>query len=385
MTGSPVSSSPSPALLSRSPGGGLHAAARPLLQGAGWRPSAIFGCASASATGGAQFERPLSLSELSEGPYFVVASWLTDRDLCASDALCRLCRSMNRANAGPWRMLGSRMFRGIELDGDGGFEPEELCSRDSRGCAASMGRAKYPRFDWKSRYGRFRNEVLTFQMPFGGAEITHTGHPDEVAYCSCRLRADVLSSSSEGSCLYIEVEVISNADNLSLAVVDFEAGGRSSVTFSPDTGAVIRERKVRESPRTVEGAFVQPLQATPPGRRFEGSMGICLKNGQLAFFRRCVAHGGADEELQLEAWECTGFVTDLSWAEGRSLTPCIAFRDEGAYRVRIVKVGSEPPVPPAAMPSGPEESSWTTLDWEAAQPIPQEVTTAPADTSVQPR
>ena len=64
-------------------------------------------------------------------------------------------------------------------------------------------------------------------------------------------------------------------DNLSLAVVDFESGGRSSVrfdwqisrqsvhfpqccmsrlslkrrTFSPDTGAVIREKKLRESPR----------------------------------------------------------------------------------------------------------------------------------------
>ena len=26
-------------------------------------------------------------------------------------------------------------------------------------------------------------------------------------------------------------------------------------------------------------------------------------------------------------------------AQGRRLTPCLAFRDEGAYRVRIVRIG----------------------------------------------
>ena len=36
--------------------------------------------------------------------------------------------------------------------------------------------------------------------------------------------------------IYVEVEIEKNADNLSLAIVDFDQGGKSSVTFSPDTG-----------------------------------------------------------------------------------------------------------------------------------------------------
>jgi hypothetical protein len=35
---------------------------------------------------------------------------------------------------------------------------------------------------------------------------------------------------------YVEVQIKKNADNLSLAIVDFDQGGKSSVTFSPDTG-----------------------------------------------------------------------------------------------------------------------------------------------------
>merc|ERR1712228_149009 len=104
-------------------------------------------------------------------------------------------------------------------------------------------------------------------------------------------------------------EVIQNPDNLSLAVVDFEAGGHSSVTFSPDTGAVIRERKVREVPRKVEGSYIQPLEATLPGCRFEGSIGLYLYAGHLAFFRRCLSNTVAQEPGR---WESTGFVMDLS-------------------------------------------------------------------------
>merc|ERR1719440_90161 len=149
----------------------------------------------------------------------------------------------------------------------------------------SCGR-KLARFDWKDRYRRFLSEVSTFRPPFGGTEITTVRHPDEVAYCRCRLRTDLLDVEVENG-VYLEIEVLTNPDNLSLAVVDFDAGGRSSVTFSPDTGAVIRERKVREAPRKVEGSYIQPLSTTPPGRRFEGSMGLYLHGGHLAFFRRC--------------------------------------------------------------------------------------------------
>jgi len=146
-----------------------------------------------------------------------------------------------------------------------------------------------------------------------------------------------------------------NSDNLSMAVVDFQAGGHSSVTFSPDTGAVIREQKLKEPLEKVEGAYIQPLEATPAGERFQGSMGLYVLAGHVAFLRRC---GGGP-------WETTGFVTDLSWAHGNTLTPCLAFRDEGAYQVRIVKIGSTPPVEHSSVPRAYDETKWTELDWDA--------------------
>ena len=45
--------------------------------------------------------------------------------LCRSDATCRLLRQLNRANAGPWRALGGRMFHGMELEHEGIFESAE--------------------------------------------------------------------------------------------------------------------------------------------------------------------------------------------------------------------------------------------------------------------
>jgi hypothetical protein len=178
------------------------------------------------------------------------------------------------------------------------------------------------------------------------------------------LRADVLTKGS-GIGVYIEIEVLTNPDNLSLAVVDFEAGGHSSVTFSPDTGAVIRERKVQEVPRKVEGAYIQPLAAMLPGRRFEGSVGLYLYAGHLAFLRRCTSDAAGQEP---GTWESTGFVTDLSWAEGRCLTPCLAFRDEGTYNVKIVTVDSAPPLPLEHAPNSYDEARWSGLDWEAEAP-----------------
>jgi len=209
-----------------------------------------------------------------------------------------------------------------------------------------------------------------------------------------------------------------NPDNLSLALVDFEAGGCSSITFSPDTGAVIRERKVREAPRKVEGAYIQSLPSVPPGRRFKGRIGLYLYNGRLSFFRRCaggmfnlasqehatamdvgdaawignaLAHDAeAEQPVPVEAataaveaaapaatdengfgpWESTGFISDISWAEGR-LTPCLAFRDEGAYQVQIVNVGTHPPLPTEDWtPQDDRTMGWSGFDWEVGPLTP---------------
>lgn len=292
-------------------------------------------------------------SLLAMGPYLVISTGLDAACLCRTDATCRLLRALNRSNAGPWRASGAQHFYGIELDRDGLFIPE----RDSD----AFGPRKSQKVDWKGRYIRFLTEVPLFRAPFSGSEVTSVLHPDEVAYCQCRLRADLLSPDSTGG-MYLEVEVLSNPDNLSLAIVDFEAGGRSSVTFSPDTGAVIRERKVQEVPRKVKGAYIQTLEKITPGRRFEGSIGLYLRGGHVAFFRRCSYRG--EDASSRAPWESTGFVTDLAWAEGQKLTPCLAFHDEGAYHVRFVTFGPEPPYIPHRAALAYNEANWSTLDWE---------------------
>lgn len=355
------------------PVGAFQTTARPLLAGAVGRQASglVPGVAALgdAAAGAPSTYNYTTLAELAEGPYFVIAMQLDAGALCRADATCRLIRALNRAQVGPWRSLGARAFYGLELDRDGVFE---LAERDSDASYEHCGNGrKHARVDWKGRYSRFWIEVPSFRAPFVGTEITSVSHPDEVAYCKCRLRTDLLDSISENG-VYLEVRVVANPDNLSLAVVDFEAGGRSSVTFSPDTGAVIRERKVREAPRKVEGSYIQPLSNTPAGQKFEGLMGVYLYRGHLAFFRRCIFKG-SQGAVETRSWESTGFITDLAWAEGRCLTPCLAFRDEGAYQVSVVGIGPRPPLPPEQTAMAYDDSSWSGLDWEAGQSTPPEV------------
>lgn len=305
-----------------------------------------------------------TLTELAEGPYFVLAPWLDAATLCSTDAACRRLLVLNNATIGPWRAYGARAFHGLELQEEGRFEPESCAQADGR---------KLTRIHWKGRYQRFQNLLSSFCAPFGGSEISVVEQPDEVAYFRCLLCTDILTDPHKG--IYLEVEVLQNPDNLSMAVVDFEAGGCSSVTFSPDTGAVIRERKVREAPRKVEGAYIQPLPTLSPGERFHGFLGLYLQGGNLAFFRRSVGsaavldrvNSGAGGSSVSSKWECTGFVSDLSWATGRRLTPCLAFRSEGAYQARIARICGQPPLHPEAWNSRvpPSALGWNGLDWEA--------------------
>merc|ERR1719316_367611 len=301
------------------------------------------------------------LAELEEGPYFVIAAFLDARELCQTDTTCRMLYAMNRAHIGPWRALGAGTFNGLELEQEGLFE--QPASSDGE----IVNGRKSARIDWKARFNRYVQEVPTFCAPFTGPQITSVAHPDEVAYFRCRLCTDVLDEECMHG-VYLEVEVSLNPDNLSMAVVDFEAGGCSSVTFSPDTGAVIRERKVREVPRKVEGAYIQPLSTLPPGRRFHGIMGVYLYSGSLAFFRRCangLIEGGG---MELGPWETTGFVSDLEWAEGRRLTPSLAFRGEGEYSVKILRVDKQPPLN-VGRPSAEIHSNvgWSGFDWEVGE------------------
>jgi len=293
------------------------------------------------------------LEELEEGPYFIIAHMLDASSLCQTDTTCPMLHAMNRAHIGPWRALGAQTFDGLELEQEGIFEQP----------ASSKG-GKLARIDWKARFRRFNQEIPMFCKPFHGAQITSVDHPDEVAYFRSRLCTDVLGELCTHG-VYLEVEVLLNPDNLSMAVVDFEAGGCSSVTFSPDTGAVIREKKVREEPRKVEGAYIQPLSTLPPGRRFHGIMGLYLYEGSLAFFRRCSSGSVNGIHTDLGSWESTGFISDVSWAEGCRLTPSLAFRGEGKYSVKISRVATEPPLP-IGRPSAELNSNvgWSGFDWE---------------------
>uniref|UniRef100_A0A7S2NPA3 Uncharacterized protein n=1 Tax=Zooxanthella nutricula TaxID=1333877 RepID=A0A7S2NPA3_9DINO len=281
-------------------------------------------------------------------------------DLSRADCTCRLTRDLNRSDGGPWWALGRSVFYGLELDGDALFDP----ARDREG-RRQPGEGKRPRADWKNRYVQFAAQVKVFRSPFDGPEITAVHQADEIAYSCCKLRTDLLEACRTAG-VYMEVEVLANPDNVSLAVVDFEAGGCSSVTFSPDTGAVIRERKIREAPRKVEGTYIQPLSTiTTGGQGFEGSMGLYLQGGRLAFFRKRQAE--AEPPAASNGWECTGFVTDLSWAEGRRLTPCLAFRDVGEYHLRAVRVGAHPPVALTQTKLAYEDNMWKSLDWDAGE------------------
>lgn len=290
-----------------------------------------------------------------QGPYGLAAAFLDAASLGRADAACRPLRDVHRGNGGAWFSLGAQAFLGLELDGEGAFQPAE-----------PLVQVKHNRLDWKGRYARFLNEMRSFREPFGGAEITQVDQADEIAYSRMRLCSEMLDAASSRG-VYIEVEVLANPDNVSLAIVNFDAGGCSSVTFSPDTGAVIRERKVCEEPRKVQGSYIQPLATITQGQGFEGTMGLFLLGGQLAFFRRHLVAGENGEQPELGPWESTGFITNLDWAEGKQLTPCLAFRDEGSYHVRLARMGAQPPLAPERTAMAYEEASWSDLNWDADQ------------------
>jgi hypothetical protein len=241
----------------------------------------------------------------------------------------------------------------MELDMVGGFQ--------------SFGQARAGNSEnWKARWDLFRRATPSFSAPFAGKEILHVDSSDEVAYCRCRLRTDLLASNSDRG-IYVEVDVSSNADNLSLAVVDFEGGGRSSVTFSPETGAVLRECKVRESPRAIEGTYIHLLPPAATGQRFQGTMGLYLKGGHLAFFRRWRTTTG--KQAKESPWETTGFCTDLKWAQGDRLSLCLAFRDNGPYRVSMSRVGTEVPFTPKPSAEAYQDSRWSRLYGDDDHPL----------------
>jgi len=94
-----------------------------------------------------------------------------------------------------------------------------------------------------------------------------------------------------------------------------------------------------------------------------------LADGHLAFFRRWKGETGILGNTSPTAWESTGFCTDLKWALGSRLSMCLAFRDDGAYHVRVAKVGFSPPWQPQASKEAYREDTWSLLYGDDDHPL----------------
>lgn len=297
---------------------------------------------------------------------------LDKTSLCKMDATSYAMQTTQRDLAA-WRRYGERKFHGVELSLEGTkgdvvrfddisktIAGEPATQEVKR--APSPQRSTSPQKDtrlpnWKTRCVQFAKSLTQFRSPYEGTEVLSVTTPDAVAYFKATFNTEQLKSHPDG--VYIEVVVTTNADNISFALVDFDSGGKSSVSFSPDTGAVIKETKICEYPRKVRGAYTQTIG--PTEGRFEGFMGMYLKGGLLAFYRKVEPLRSGTAKAQ---WETTGFVIDASWAHGGRLTPCLAFRDEGNYKVRIAQCSDKPPFEPPDLLS---VAKWTTLDWDGEE------------------
>lgn len=263
------------------------------------------------------------------GPYHNLASFFDIWDLCQLDASCRELRHCHRSSGSAWFARGEQDWQGIHLGDDGVYSSSSTS-------------------DWKKRYLNFSQQALTFALPFSGREIISVQEADECAQLLSGVRTDMLQNDG----LYIELEVLANPDRLTISVTDWDVGGCSSLSFSPDAGMVFIERAPFSSPKQVSGKYLNALPALDQKQSFHGELGLFVCAGRIAFFRRCrngkvTSHKGECVETDTSDeghWETSGYVMDLSWAQGNLLTPCVAFRHAGDYRVKISQVCSQPPM-----------------------------------------
>jgi len=296
-------------------------------------------------------------SALAHGPYLDVASWLDETTLASTDVASRWLKDLNSQPFGPWQMLGSAAFFGMELRTAGGeFSAFEGVTRGmiERG------------HGWNHRYRLFRTQTRMFDCGRRWLE------DDCEFFCfSCYLRTDMLEHRADHG-VYIEVEIHAHADIMVMSALILglwdDDGEDGNVAFDPEKGTVLRQRKGFSGTEEI-----QLLPEAPPGQDFEGVIGLYLQNGHLAFYRRWYAQppsvGRASNSLAIgpdpdmmpaagstipsnspaigqaiePAWETTGFCNDLSWASGKRLLVRL-FCDKGAHNVQISKVGGSPPI-----------------------------------------
>ena len=194
--------------------------------------------------------------------------------------------------------------------------------------------------------------VHSFRAPFNHRRLHSVPLSDDVAYCNAKICVEKLKLLPPGHGFYIEFAIYNVSDNLSISLVDFDGNGNSSLTFSPDTGAVICETK--GPGRRLSGNYACVLPGVPYfGKKHQGLLAIFVsRDGKIMFMR--YAHG----------WDSTGYVSNCDWVQGGVITPCIAFRKPGKYDVTVncAKVTEEPPHVTSTQHK-PESVEWKPLRW----------------------
>ena len=177
-------------------------------------------------------------------------------------------------------------------------------------------------------YAKAYSKISGFRLPMDSPIIQRTRSQSEVVYLNSVIKLDELDLLGTDEGIYVELTVHAICDNMSFCLVDFDGDGCSSLTFSPDAGAIIRERK-REDDGALFGAFTAAL---PPCKDFgtgkKSRVALFISREQHITFMRFFG----------ERWESTGPISGFEWVEGGLLTPCVAFREAGEYIISIEKV-----------------------------------------------
>lgn len=199
--------------------------------------------------------------------------------------------------------------------------------------------------NWRNHYIYVHRELHSFRDV---QHISVIDSEDEVVYMKIKILIERIPTDG----VFVDVLVKSVCDNISISLVDFDGiGGCSSLTFSPDTGTVIKEKKISEYPRKIVGEYFQCLTPCPGFGKEHHIAAFISGKKQISFYRKVDSH-----------WETTGTVSDCMWVNGGKITPCIAFRDAGLYDIQVARVCLGLPVI-AQAPDPCNEEGWKPIGW----------------------
>jgi hypothetical protein len=176
-------------------------------------------------------------------------------------------------------------------------------------------------------YSGFRNYISGFRTSVPTNKIVETGDDRDVVYMNAVINVQRLNGMGSDSGVYMEVSVYNRSDHMSFCLVDFEGNGTSSITFSPDAGAVIKE--TRSPDDGISGDYTAALRRRKHFGVTSPSKAAIFISTQVGIVFMRFFEGN---------WESTGPVANLEWASGGVITPCVAFRDAGRYEVKIERV-----------------------------------------------